>query len=178
MTNPTYATDLTDDQWPLIKDLLPPAKPGGRPRNVCLREVVNALLYVLVSGCPWRLLPREFPHWRTAYGYFFAWQSDRTWQRVHGTLRAQVPRHAQRHKHASAGSIDSQTISMRGGRGERRYNGAKHKVGRKRHLCVDTLGLLLCVRVTGANVSDTAGAVQLLDHLRRGRGVSKKLRRL
>ena len=110
------------------------------------------------------------------------------WQRVHDTLRAQVRQTEGRHKHASAGSIDSRQHRQpdpldawrtgRGGRGERGYDGAKHKVGRKRHLSVDTLGLLLHAVVTPANVSDTAGAVQLLEHLRRGHGVSKKLRRL
>lgn len=126
-----------------IRELLPPAKAGGRPRSVCLREVFNALLYVLVSACAWRLLPLDYPRWRTVYGYFGLWQSDGIWQRLQDVLRAKVRRKHGRHKHASAGSIDSQSVSMRGGQRTRGDGGAKHKVGRKRHLCVTRL--LMCL---------------------------------
>ena len=134
------------------------------------------MLYLLLTSCQWRLLPSCFPNWRTVYGYFRAWQSDGTWQRLHDTLRAHARRHLKRHKHATAASVDSQSVTMRAGVGERGYDGAKHKVGRKRHLVVDTQGLVLALCVTPANVSDTAGAVVLLHRLRRGRGVAKKLR--
>jgi putative transposase len=134
------------------------------------------MLYLLLTGCQWRLLPSCFPHWRTVYGYFRAWQSDGTWLRLHDTLRARVRCHLNRHKHATVASVDSQSVTMRAGVGERGYDGAKHKIGRKRHLVVDTQGLVLALCVTCANVSDTAGAVVLFARLRRGTGVAKKLR--
>lgn len=98
MTNSTYATDLTDDQWQLIKELRPAAKTGGRPRSVCLRAVMKVLLYVLVGGGAWQLLPLYDLHGRTVYGYLRAWQEDGTWQRVHDELHTQVRREAGCHK--------------------------------------------------------------------------------
>ena len=162
MTTSTYSTDLTDDQWQHIKELLPQAKSGGRPRAVCLRQTFNAMLYLLTTGCPWRQLPQSYPHWRTVYGYFRHWQNDGTWHRLHETLRAQVRRTMGRHKHPTAGCLDSQSIKGTHVPGMRGYDAFKRVTGRKRHLVVDTQGLLLAVCVTPANVSETAGAKQVL----------------
>ena len=175
MTTTTYDTDLTDDQWQHIKDLLPASKPGGRPRTVCLRQTFNAMLYLLTTGCPWRQLPKTYPHWRTVYGYFVRWQDDGTWYRVHETLRATVRRQAGRHEHPTAGCRDSQSIKGTHVHGARGYDAFKRLSGRKRHLVVDTQGLLLAVCVTPANVSETAGAAQVLSRLP---AAAKKLRLL
>ncbi len=175
MTTPTYATDLTDAQWQLIKELLPPPKKRGRPRTTCLRSAFNAMLYLLRSGCRWNLIPRSYPHWRTVYDYFRAWQEDGTWKRLHDTLRAAVRRQCGRHKHPTAGSVDSQSIKSSHSPGSRGFDAGKKVSGRKRHCIVDTQGLLLAVHVTCANISDTAGAVLVLRQLD---GSAKKLRLL
>ncbi len=97
MNQQLYPTDLTDSQWLIIQDLIPPAKPGGRPRSLDMRLVVNAILYIVGSGIQWRMLPKEYPKWQSVYYYFAMWRDDGTWQRIHDTLRAQVRRHAGRH---------------------------------------------------------------------------------
>src|SRR6266480_3650287 len=107
--NQRYPTDLTDRQWNCIKELIPPAKPGGRPRSLEMRAVINAIVYIVVSGCQWRMLPREYPAWQSVYTYFQQWRDDGTWQRLHNTLRAQVREHAGRHKHPTAGALDRKT---------------------------------------------------------------------
>ena len=162
MTNPTYSSDLTEDQWKIIKDLLPGSKPGGRPRSVCLRGVLNALLYLLMSGCRWDMIPKSYPHWRTVYGYFRAWQDDGTWRRLHNRLRRYARRVAGRKARPTAASIDSQCVQRTQMKGPRGFDAFKRVTGRKRHIIVDTLGLMLAVVVTPANVSDTAGAVAAL----------------
>ena len=173
--NQLYPTDLTDRQWDCIKELIPPAKPGGRPRNLEMRAVINAIVYIVVSGCQWRMLPREYPAWQSVYSYFQQWRDDGTWQRLHDTLRAQVRERAGRHKHPTAGALDSQSVKTTQMRGVRGYDAGKKVNGRKRHLLVDTLGLLLAVVVTSAAISDPAGARLLLCHLG---GACKKLRRI
>lgn len=175
MSNPIYPTDLTDRQWDCIKNLIPDAKPGGRPRTLDIRQVLNALLYLVVSGCQWRMLPRHYPNWKSVYHYFRQWRADGTWQRIHDTLRAAVRRRAGRHKHPTAGCLDSQSVKTCGGRGRRGYDAGKQIKGRKRHLLVDTLGLPLTVVVTAASVSDPAGARLVC---RRLGGAGKKLRRV
>jgi putative transposase len=173
--NQLYPTDLTDRQWDCIKALIPPAKPGGKPRTLDMRAVVNAILYLTVTGCQWRLLPREYPAWQSVYGYFRQFRDDGTWQRIHDTLRAQVRERAGRHKQPTAGVLDSQSVKTSQGPGVRGYDAGKKVNGRKRHLLVDTLGLLLAVIVTSAALSDPAGAKLLFKRLG---GACKKLRRI
>ena len=175
MNNKTYPTDLTDKQWHLIKDLIPAAKPGGRHRTTDLRQVLNALFYVEDNGTKWRALPHDFPKWQTVYYYFARWRDDGTWQRIHDTLRAQVRQAAGRHKHPTAACLDSQSVKTARGGADCGFDAGKLVKGRKRHALVDTLGLLLRVKVTGAEVSDQAGALLLLAHWN---GACKKLRRI
>lgn len=175
MSDQLYPTDLTDRQWEYIKPLIPAAKPGGRPRTSDMRQVVNAMFYIVVTGAQWRLLPREFPHWKTVYHYFRQWRISGDWHRIHDTLRAALRRHAGRHKHPTAGALDSQSIKTSHVTGQRGYDAGKHLMGRKRHVLVDTLGLVLALVVTSAAVSDTAGGKILLHHCP---GSGKKLRRV
>lgn len=175
MKHQPYPTDLNDRHWDCIKDLLPAAKAGGRPRSLDMRQVINAILYILVSGAQWRMLPKDYPKWKSVYHYFRIWRDDGTWQRIHDTLRAEVRRKAGRHKHPTAGCLDSQSVKTTSIGGERGFDAGKNVKGRKRHILVDTMGLLLMVVVTAASVSDPAGARLLFARLG---GSCKKLRRI
>jgi len=170
-----YPSDLSDSQWDIIQPLIPPAKLGGRPRSLEMRQVINAILYVVVGGIQWRMLPKEYPKWQSVYHYFRGWRDDGTWQRIHDTVRAQVRTQAGRHKHPTAGCLDSQSVKSTAVPGVRGYDKAKNVTGRKRHLLVDTLGLLLVVVVTKACLQDRDGAKLLF---RRLRGSGKKLRKI
>jgi len=168
-----YPSDLTDSQWNIIQELVPPAKFGGRPRSLDMRDVINGILYVVVGGIQWRMLPKEYPKWQSVYYYFRVWRDDGTWQRIHDTVRAMVRRRAGRHKHPTAGCLDSQSVKTTAVAGIRGYDKGKQVNGRKRHLLVDTLGLLMAVVVTAASVQDRDGAKLLVSRLP---GACKKLR--
>lgn len=105
-----YATDLTDEQWQIIAPLIPPAKPRGREREIDIREVINAIFYLLKSGCQWRMIPNDFPKWQTVYDYFSKWKKDGTWKKIHDKLRDKVRLKAGKKKQPTAGIIDSQSV--------------------------------------------------------------------
>lgn len=143
MNKQTYPTDLTDRQWECMRKCIPAAKPGGRPRTLQMRQVLNAILYIVVGGCQWRMLPRSYPNWKSVYDYFRRWRDDGTWKRIHDMLRAELRQKMGRDKHASAGCLDSQSVKSTQIPGVRGYDSGKQIKGRKRHLLVDTLGLTM-----------------------------------
>ena len=152
-----------------------PVSPVGRPREISLRQVINAILYVLKTGCQWRQLPRDFPTWSAIYYYFRTWINQGTWEWLHHTLRARLREKGGRHKHPTAGCLDSQSVKCTAIPGVRGFDAGKLINGRKRHILVDTLGLLITVVVTVASVQDREGARLLLNQLP---GSCKKLRKI
>src|SRR5438270_12428390 len=136
-----YPSDLRDREWELLAALLPASAGYGRPRLVDLRGVINGILYVLWTGCQWRALPSEYPHWNTVYGYFRRWRQDGTWDWLHDQLRRQLRLAVGRAPEPSAGSVDSQSVPT-AERGPRGFGGGKHGKGRKRQIRVDSLGLV------------------------------------
>jgi len=166
-----YPSDTTDQEWALLEPLLPPpacTHASGRPEAHPRREVVDAIRYLVHNGCVWRALPADFPPWRTVYGFFARWAADGTLDHLHDRLREQVRLGAGRHRQPSAAVIDSQSVRAAEtvGRPSRGFDAAKKVNGRKRHIAVDTLGLLLAVVVTAASVQDRDGARPLLWRLR------------
>ena len=150
MNRKPYPSDLNDIEWLILEPLIPPAKRGGRIRRVNMREIVNAIFYVLRSGCAWRMLPHDFPPWQTVYGYFRTWRKGGVWEAMNDALREAVRQEAGRETEPSAAIIDSRSVKT------------TEVKGRKRHIIVDVMGLLLAVVVHKASIQERAGAKLLL----------------
>jgi putative transposase len=159
-----YPSDLTDRQWQVLRSLLPKAAKRGR-RPVCRRWILKAILYVNRTGCQWRSLPHDFPKWKTVYTIFWRWRVSGVWQRVHEALCRRVRQHSGKKPTPSVAIVDSQSIRTAEGGEERGYDAAKKITGRKRHLAVDTLGLIWAVVVHGAYWQDHDGACFVLQKL-------------
>jgi putative transposase len=159
-----YPSDLSDAQWALVKPLIP-IYPGGRPRKTSMRDVVDAIFYILRTGCQWRFLPTDFPPKSTVWGYFDEWRFNGTIERIHDALRDKVRTMEKPYQRRHSASIDSQSVDTSSGGEARGRDNAKNVNGRKRHIIVDSLGLLLAIAVTAANVDDAAAAPRVLEQL-------------
>lgn len=171
-TRQPYPTDLTDEQWMLLEPIVPPVasggSQGGRPAIHSRREIMNAIFYMNRAGGAWRLMPHDLPPWRTVYDYFETWAADGTWERTHDALREKVRVAEGKSPEPTASIIDAQSVqgSDTVSRPTRGYDAGKKVNGRKRHIAVDTLGMLLVVMVTGANIQDRDGGHQVIWRLR------------
>jgi putative transposase len=161
-----YASDTRAAEWHQIAPLLPPPSRLGRPRRWDLRVMVDAILYLLWTGCQWRALPKDFPPYATVQGYFYRWRDDGTWERIIRVLVARARRQMGREPAPTAGVIDSQSVPTTESGGPRGVDAGKRIKGRKRHIVTDTQGFLLAAQVHPANIQDPHGAVPLLHAVR------------
>jgi putative transposase len=167
-----YPSDLTDEQWSLIEPHIPAAPPGGRPRKTNIRDVVDAILYILRTGCQWRYLPGDLPPKSTVWRYFDGWRRDGTLDSIHDRLRKKVRAAEKPYHPRTTASVDSQSVDTTSGGEQRGRDNAKNVDGRKRHIVVDSMGLLLAVLVTAADVDDATAAAAVFARLG-GQPVSK-----
>ena len=175
MMSTAYPSNLTQAQFEYLSKLIPEAKPGGRPREVDLWEVLNAIFYVVVEGCRWRALPRDFPAWQTVYTYFRNWRKDGTWLNMHDTLREWTRIEAERYPSPSEAIVDCHCVKSVAGVSQLvGYDAGKGIKGRKRFATVDTLGLVLRVLVTAASMPEREGGKQVLSQVNQmGQSVSR-----
>ena len=166
MDRSAYTSDISDAQWAVVEPLVPPAKPGGRPRDMDMREIINAILYVARSGCAWRLIPHDLPIWSTVYDYFRKFRKDCVWKSIHDALRGQLRLQEGREESPSAAIIDSQSVKTTEKGGIRGYDAGKKINGRKRHVIVDTIGLVLAVVVHEASIQDRDGAKLVMQRIK------------
>jgi putative transposase len=164
MRTHSYPSDVTDEQWHLIRPHIP-VHPGGRPRTTDTRDVLDAIFYLLRTGCQWRYLPIDFPPKSTVWRYFDEWRQDGTLDTIHDLLRKKVRAAEKPYHPRTSASVDSQSVDTTSGGEERGRDDAKNVDGRKRHIVVDSMGLLLAVLVTAADVDDTKGAAEVFARL-------------
>jgi putative transposase len=174
MRTPHYPSDVSDDQWALVETLIP-VYPGGRPRKTSTRDVLDAVLYVLRTGCQWRYLPKDFPPKSTVWRYFDEWRHNGTLDAIHDRLRTKVRAAEKPYSPRTTASVDSQSVDTTSGGEHRGRDNHKNVDGRKRHIVVDSMGLLLAVLVTAASVDDATAAQQLFPRLE-GQPVGKVAR--
>jgi transposase len=160
----TYPSDVTDEQWVLIEPLIP-VYPGGRPRKTDMRDVLDAIFYILRTGCQWRYLPKDFPPKSTVWRYFDEWRHNGTLDTIHDRLRKKVRTTEKPYAPRTTASVDSQSVDTTSGGEQRGRDNAKNVDGRKRHVVVDSMGLLLAVVVTAANVDDATAAAEVFARL-------------
>ncbi len=171
-----YASDLTDQQWKILQPLLYPERKGpGRPLELDLRQVVNAIFYVIRTGCQWEYLPHEYPNYNSVYYHYRKWCKNGTWHQINTLLRKRVRQHYHRNSDPTAAILDSQSAKTTEAGGERGYDAGKKINGRKRHLVVDTLGNVLHVVVHAANIQDYHGAKLVLTQLTQTVATLKKM---
>lgn len=166
MTKRIYPSDLSDGEYKFLKKCLPTQKRGGRPLKYQRREILNAIFYLLRTGCAWRYLPQDYPHWKTVYHYFREWRISGLWQQINTRLRRLLRKKAGKQGQSSAAILDSQSVKTTDtAREQTGFDAGKKIKGRKRHILVDTLGLVMVVVIHAANISETAGARMVLSEL-------------